>query len=173
MSLVGGDGAIFNDSVLASDVFIRTATYARTFADAAGVADAATRMPIKRVDDVVGVVDARTSVWRYDRLFDEAVKAVDAIGILHERTFRDVAPAVDQITTLQTKGLSDSFGVVDAITLTLDRASTRLEAWPTICYVADAGTSACYRLVADPASQLFIESVEEYSPEARSPAHAE
>jgi hypothetical protein len=63
--------------------------------------------------------------------------------------------------------------VVDAITLTLARTSLKLEAEPTISYVADVSVSADYRLTADPSSQLSIESVEEYSPEARSPAHAE
>jgi hypothetical protein len=196
VSLAGGNALTENDGVNASDVISRVVTYIRTTADAAAAVDAITKglarvrtladsagavdvfarqLTLARTfNDLAGAADAITSIdQHFGRVFNDTAGAEDAIGVTRLLKIDDVAPAVDQISLHPTVGLLDFVEAVDAITLTLARTSLRLEAAPTICYVADVSTSACYRLTADPASQLFIESVEEYSPEVRSPAHAE
>jgi hypothetical protein len=195
VSLAGGNAVTGNDGVNAADAFSRVVTYIRTnadaatavdaftkgisrlrtFADSAGTSDSFSRQitVYRYVGDLVSADDAISLDQHHRRTFNDTVGAVDAIGVTRLLRLNDVATPVDQISLHPNIGLLDSVGVVDAITLTLERTSLRLEAWPTICYVADVSTSAHYRLTADPASQLFIESVEEYSPEVRSPAHAE
>jgi hypothetical protein len=195
VSVIGGNVAVFNDGADVAEGFSRTVSYARTKADTAAAVDALTKAVnrpraladsaaasdafARQVDlqralgDLAGATDALTSVHNYGRQFDDAVAARDARSFDFHFTLNDVVVAVDQVATLQIRTLLDSVGVVDAITLTLARTSLKLEAEPTISYVADVSVSADYRLTADPSSQLSIESVEEYSPEARSPAHAE
>jgi len=195
VSIAGGNALTANDGVTAVDGFSRTVSYIRTNADTAAVVDALTKSLARvrtladsvgtsdsfsrqitlarTLNDLAGAVDTFTKALLIERIFDDTVGVEDATGVTRKIALDDVAVAVDQISLHPTRALIDSVAALDTITLTLDRTSVRLEAWPTICYVADVSTSASYRLTADPSSQLFIDGVEEYSPEARSPAHAE